>query len=184
MLSDADAAATLTAVAAAAVAAGPMHFPTPVTRVLVTGGGRHNADADGRAAPPHRVPRSIRSRPWASTATCWRRRPSPISPSRGRCAGLPHLRPRAPPACPAAGRRRSGSAAPDLSPDRRAQPRRPAIAQRIDRQRRPDHARRPSASRPLNGSSNTKTAVRKIIVGAMYCMIAMVDSRSRLAPLA
>ena len=42
MLSDADAAATLTAVAAAAVAAGQIHFPAPVTRILVTGGGRHN----------------------------------------------------------------------------------------------------------------------------------------------
>lgn len=42
-LSDADAAATLTAAAAAAVAAGMKHFPKPVTRVLVTGGGRHNA---------------------------------------------------------------------------------------------------------------------------------------------
>lgn len=42
-LADADAAATLTAAAAAAVAHGVEHFPTPVTRVLVTGGGRHNA---------------------------------------------------------------------------------------------------------------------------------------------
>jgi anhydro-N-acetylmuramic acid kinase len=41
-LSDADAAATLTAAAAAAVARGMEHFPNPVTRVLVTGGGRHN----------------------------------------------------------------------------------------------------------------------------------------------
>ncbi|MCB2128729.1 MAG: anhydro-N-acetylmuramic acid kinase [Rhodobacteraceae bacterium] len=41
-LSDADAAATLTAVAAASVAAGAEHFPTPVGRVLVGGGGRHN----------------------------------------------------------------------------------------------------------------------------------------------
>lgn len=39
----ADAAATLTAAAAAAVARGADHFPTPVTRLLVTGGGRHNA---------------------------------------------------------------------------------------------------------------------------------------------
>ena len=36
----ADAAATLTAAAAAAVARGAEHFPVPVTRVLVTGGGR------------------------------------------------------------------------------------------------------------------------------------------------
>ena len=43
MLSDADAAATLTAVAAAAVAAAQIHFPAPVSRILVTGGGRHNA---------------------------------------------------------------------------------------------------------------------------------------------
>lgn len=42
-LSLADAAATLTAAAAAAVARGAEHFPTPVDRVLVTGGGRHNA---------------------------------------------------------------------------------------------------------------------------------------------
>ena len=42
-LSDADAAATLTAAAAAAVAAGQRHFPRPVTRMLVTGGGRRNA---------------------------------------------------------------------------------------------------------------------------------------------
>ncbi|MBN2629513.1 MAG: anhydro-N-acetylmuramic acid kinase [Rhodobacteraceae bacterium] len=42
-LSDADAAATLTACAAAAVARGAEHFPAPVTRVLVCGGGRHNA---------------------------------------------------------------------------------------------------------------------------------------------
>ena len=42
MLSDADAAATLTAIAAAAVAAGQIHFPAPVDRILVTGGGRLN----------------------------------------------------------------------------------------------------------------------------------------------
>lgn len=42
-MSDQDAAATLTACAAAAVARGAEHFPRPVTRVLVTGGGRHNA---------------------------------------------------------------------------------------------------------------------------------------------
>jgi len=42
-LSDQDAAATLTHAAAAAVARGTEHFPTPVTRLLVTGGGRHNA---------------------------------------------------------------------------------------------------------------------------------------------
>ena len=42
MLSDEDAAATLTAVAAASVAAAQIHFPAPVTRILVTGGGRHN----------------------------------------------------------------------------------------------------------------------------------------------
>ncbi|MFN3723630.1 MAG: anhydro-N-acetylmuramic acid kinase [Paracoccaceae bacterium] len=42
-LSDADAAATLTACAAAAVARGAEHFPAPVARVLVCGGGRHNA---------------------------------------------------------------------------------------------------------------------------------------------
>jgi NAD(P)-dependent dehydrogenase (short-subunit alcohol dehydrogenase family) len=42
-LSDADAAATLTACVAAAVARGAEHFPTPVERFLVTGGGRLNA---------------------------------------------------------------------------------------------------------------------------------------------
>ena len=42
MVPDADAAATLTAIAAAAVAAGQIHFPAPVSRILVTGGGRLN----------------------------------------------------------------------------------------------------------------------------------------------
>jgi anhydro-N-acetylmuramic acid kinase len=42
-LSDADAARTLTACAAAAVARGAEHFPQPVTRLLVAGGGCHNA---------------------------------------------------------------------------------------------------------------------------------------------
>ncbi|MES2916831.1 MAG: anhydro-N-acetylmuramic acid kinase [Pseudomonadota bacterium] len=42
MLSDADAAATLTAIAAASVAAAQIHLPAPVTRILVTGGGRRN----------------------------------------------------------------------------------------------------------------------------------------------
>jgi len=42
-LGDADAAATLTAAAAAAVARGAEHFPAPPARLLVTGGGRHNA---------------------------------------------------------------------------------------------------------------------------------------------
>jgi anhydro-N-acetylmuramic acid kinase len=41
-LDDADAAATLTACAAAAAARGAEHFPTPVAQVLVTGGGRRN----------------------------------------------------------------------------------------------------------------------------------------------
>lgn len=41
--SDADAAATLTLAAAAAVARGAEHFPRPPARLLVTGGGRHNA---------------------------------------------------------------------------------------------------------------------------------------------
>ncbi len=35
--------ATLTAAAASAVAKGTEHFPSPATRLLVTGGGRHNA---------------------------------------------------------------------------------------------------------------------------------------------
>lgn len=42
-LPDADALATLTACAVAAVAKGAEHFPTPITRLLVAGGGRHNA---------------------------------------------------------------------------------------------------------------------------------------------
>lgn len=42
-LDDADAAATLAACVAAAVARGAEHFPAPVTQVLVSGGGRHNA---------------------------------------------------------------------------------------------------------------------------------------------
>lgn len=42
-LSPQDAAATLTAAIAASVARGAEHFPTPVSRLLVTGGGRHNA---------------------------------------------------------------------------------------------------------------------------------------------
>lgn len=42
-LSDADAAATLTRAAAEAVARGAEHFPAPVSRLLVCGGGRHNA---------------------------------------------------------------------------------------------------------------------------------------------
>lgn len=42
-LPDADAARTLTACAAAAVARGTEHFPAPVTRLLVAGGGRLNA---------------------------------------------------------------------------------------------------------------------------------------------
>lgn len=41
-LSDADAAATLTAMCAAGVAEAMQHCPTPPDRVLVTGGGRHN----------------------------------------------------------------------------------------------------------------------------------------------
>lgn len=41
-LEDADAAATMTAMAAAAVMQGMEHCPTPPERLLVTGGGRHN----------------------------------------------------------------------------------------------------------------------------------------------
>lgn len=41
-LSDADAAATLTAMCAAGVAEGMQHCPQPPARILVTGGGRHN----------------------------------------------------------------------------------------------------------------------------------------------
>ncbi|MGY6635497.1 MAG: anhydro-N-acetylmuramic acid kinase [Alkalilacustris sp.] len=42
-LSDADALATATAFSAACVAAGLAHMPTPPARLLVAGGGRHNA---------------------------------------------------------------------------------------------------------------------------------------------
>ncbi len=49
-LSDADAAATLAACAAAAVAQAARHFPAPVTRLLVAGGGRHNAAIMGELA--------------------------------------------------------------------------------------------------------------------------------------
>ena len=42
-LTDADAVATATAMAAAAVAAGLPHFPAPPAKILVAGGGRHNA---------------------------------------------------------------------------------------------------------------------------------------------
>ncbi|MBO9473357.1 anhydro-N-acetylmuramic acid kinase [Shimia sp. R10_1] len=41
-LSDADAAATMTAMCAASVVQGMVHCPVPPSRVLVTGGGRHN----------------------------------------------------------------------------------------------------------------------------------------------
>lgn len=41
-LSDADAAATLARAAALAAARAAEHFPAPITRLLVTGGGRHN----------------------------------------------------------------------------------------------------------------------------------------------
>ncbi|MDP5346783.1 MAG: anhydro-N-acetylmuramic acid kinase, partial [Paracoccaceae bacterium] len=41
-LDDADAAATMTAMAAAAVMRGMEHCPSPPARLLVTGGGRHN----------------------------------------------------------------------------------------------------------------------------------------------
>jgi len=51
-----DAAATLVAIAAACVARGAEHFPRPVSRLLVTGGGRHNAtmmrELAGRMACP------------------------------------------------------------------------------------------------------------------------------------
>jgi anhydro-N-acetylmuramic acid kinase len=46
-LSDEDAAATLTAAASVAVARGAEHFPTPVARLYVTGGGRHNSTLMG-----------------------------------------------------------------------------------------------------------------------------------------
>jgi anhydro-N-acetylmuramic acid kinase len=49
-LSDVDAAATLTAAAAAAVVRGMEHFPVPVSRVLVAGGGRRNPALMGELA--------------------------------------------------------------------------------------------------------------------------------------
>jgi anhydro-N-acetylmuramic acid kinase len=49
-LPDADAAATLTAAAVAAVVRGADHFPAPVSRLLVTGGGRHNKTLMDRLA--------------------------------------------------------------------------------------------------------------------------------------
>ena len=49
-LSDADAAATLTEAAAQAVARGADHFPAPPDRMLVSGGGRHNATMMARLA--------------------------------------------------------------------------------------------------------------------------------------
>jgi len=49
-LSDADAAATLTAAAAVAAARGMEHCPTLPTRLLVTGGGRHNPVLMGHLA--------------------------------------------------------------------------------------------------------------------------------------
>lgn len=55
-LADADAAATLTACAAAAVASGAGHFPRPVSRLLVTGGGRHNATLMAELAARMRCP--------------------------------------------------------------------------------------------------------------------------------
>lgn len=55
-LADADAAATLTACAAAAVASGARHFPRPVSRLLVTGGGRHNATLMAELAARMRCP--------------------------------------------------------------------------------------------------------------------------------
>jgi len=55
-LSDASAAATLTACAAAAVARGAEHFPSPIARMLVTGGGRHNATLMAELAARLAVP--------------------------------------------------------------------------------------------------------------------------------
>jgi anhydro-N-acetylmuramic acid kinase len=49
-LGDAEAAATLAACCAAAVQRGAEHFPTPVTQVLVCGGGRHNRALMGQLA--------------------------------------------------------------------------------------------------------------------------------------
>jgi anhydro-N-acetylmuramic acid kinase len=51
-----DAAATLTAAAAAAVARGAEHFPAPVARLLVTGGGRHNRAMMGELARRMNIP--------------------------------------------------------------------------------------------------------------------------------
>ncbi len=57
LLSDEDAGATLTAIAAASVAAAQKHFPAPVTRILVTGGGRLNATLMGELR--NRIPVQI-----------------------------------------------------------------------------------------------------------------------------
>lgn len=54
--SDVDAARTLAACVAAAVAKGAEHFPRPIDRLLVTGGGRHNAAIMGELAQRMSVP--------------------------------------------------------------------------------------------------------------------------------
>ena len=87
-LSTEDGAATLAALTVACVAEAARHFPEPPARWLVCGGGRRNRDADADAGGADRTRRSSRSRRSGSTATCWRRRPSPTS----RCGcwrGLP-----------------------------------------------------------------------------------------------
>ena len=55
-LADADAAATLTAAAAVAAMRGAEHFPAPVARVLVTGGGRKNPVMMGMLAEAFDAP--------------------------------------------------------------------------------------------------------------------------------
>jgi anhydro-N-acetylmuramic acid kinase len=55
-LADADAAATLTAAAAVAAMRGAEHFPEPVARVLVTGGGRKNPVMMGMLAEAFDAP--------------------------------------------------------------------------------------------------------------------------------
>ncbi|AHM04878.1 Anhydro-N-acetylmuramic acid kinase [Roseibacterium elongatum DSM 19469] len=67
-LSDADGAATLAAVAVAAVGAGMQHLPARPARVLVTGGGRHNAAVMGGRGRDA----ALRGRPGRGRGAGWR----------------------------------------------------------------------------------------------------------------
>ena len=78
-LTPGDGAATLVAFTAEAVARGLFHLPTPPTRWLVCGGGRHNPVL--MAALRSRLgPRSSPWKRWAGEATRWKRRRLPFSP--------------------------------------------------------------------------------------------------------